>query len=59
MDMLHVYLHLACSLEEGKEYVKAWKTRLEFATSLLTSLHPNMDNKIYLKTLGYFIKFFF
>nr|CAG8463916.1 13478_t:CDS:10 [Entrophospora candida] len=51
MEMLHAYLHLACSLEEGKEYVKAWKTRLEFAASLLTSLHPNMDNKIYLKTL--------
>ncbi|CAJ0883074.1 7111_t:CDS:10, partial [Entrophospora sp. SA101] len=51
MEMLHAYLHLACSLEEGKEYVKAWKTRLEFAASLLTSLHPNMDNKIYLRTL--------
>ncbi|GBC05850.1 hypothetical protein RclHR1_06470013, partial [Rhizophagus clarus] len=58
LEVLNINLSIALSSDEGAlDCIKSWKSRLDFVTSLLTFLHPNVDNAVYVNVSEILCKF--
>ncbi|PKY49535.1 hypothetical protein RhiirA4_405561 [Rhizophagus irregularis] len=58
LEVINLNLGIALSSDEGtRDYIKSWKSRSDFVTNLLTFLHPNVENAVYVKASEILCKF--